>query len=63
VDRDRRIVEGRIHHCAHIVATGWGSVAPAGGGRLHFVFRDFFSFAGDLIGHLRSYQVNFSGGA
>lgn len=44
-----------------VVAVGNGSVALAAGGRLVFVFCDVFTFAGDRIRSLASYQVNLSG--
>jgi ketosteroid isomerase-like protein len=44
-----------------VVAVGNSSVALAAGGRLVFVFCDVFTFAGDRIRSLASYQVNLSG--
>jgi len=52
---DRLIEEGDI-----VVAVGAGSVAKAGGGSLEFVFCDVFTFTGDAIGRLETYQVNLS---
>ena len=46
-----------------MVAVGNGSVALATGGRLVFVFCDGFTFVGDRIRSLASYQVNLSGTA
>jgi uncharacterized protein len=50
---DRLIEEGDS-----VVAVGSGSAAKKGGGRLDFVFCDVFTFAGDAISHLETYQVN-----
>jgi len=41
-----------------VVVVGGGSVAREGGGRLEFVFCDVFTFTGDAISHLETYQVN-----
>ncbi len=53
---DRLIEEGNS-----LVAVGSGSVALATGGRLEFVFADVFTFTGDSISRLETYQVNLSG--
>lgn len=53
---DRLIEEGDS-----VVAVGGGNVALAVGGRLTFVFSDVFTFTGDAISRLESYQVNLSG--
>lgn len=41
-----------------VVAVGAGSVAKKGGGNLEFVFCDVFTFTGDAISRLDTYQVN-----
>jgi len=53
---DRLIDEGDS-----VVAVGSGSVALAAGGRLEFVFCDVFTFHGDAIGRIETYQVNSAG--
>jgi ketosteroid isomerase-like protein len=53
---DRLIEEGDS-----VVAVGSGGVALAIGGRLEFVFSDVFTFNGDAISRVESYQVNLSG--
>jgi uncharacterized protein len=52
---DRLIEEGDS-----VVAIGAGSAAKKGGDALEFVFCDVFSFSGDLISRLETYQVNLS---
>jgi len=37
------------------------AASPCGGGRLEFVFCDVFTFRGDAIGRIETYQVNLSG--
>jgi ketosteroid isomerase-like protein len=43
-----------------VVAVGRGEAAQAEGGVLSFVFCDVFTFAGDKISRLETYQVNLS---
>lgn len=52
---DRLIEEGES-----VVAVGSGSVSKKGGGSLEFVFCDVFTFTGDAISRLETYQVNLS---
>jgi ketosteroid isomerase-like protein len=54
-------IERLVEEGDTVVAVGNGSVALAAGGRLVFVFCDVFTFAGDRIRSLASYQVNLSG--
>jgi ketosteroid isomerase-like protein len=55
LDIDRLIEEGDA-----VVAVGAGSAAKTDGGRLEFVFCDVFTFTGDAISRLETYQVNAS---
>jgi uncharacterized protein len=50
---DRLVEEGNS-----VVAVGSGTVARQGGGGLEFVFCDVFTFTGDAISRLETYQVN-----
>jgi uncharacterized protein len=50
---DRLVEEGNS-----VVAVGSGTVARKGGGRLEFVFCDVFTFTGNAISRLETYQVN-----
>src|SRR5688572_12018543 len=43
-----------------VVAVGAGEAAQAEGGVLSFVFCDVFTFTGDKISRLETYQVNLS---
>jgi uncharacterized protein len=52
---DRLIEEGDS-----VVAVGAGTAAKKGGDALEFVFCDVFTFSGDLISRLETYQVNLS---
>jgi ketosteroid isomerase-like protein len=52
---DRLVEEGDT-----VVAIGDGSVALTAGGTLTFVFCDVFTFTGDLISRLETYQVKLS---
>ncbi len=52
---DRLVEEGEV-----VVAVGSGAAAKAGGGTLEFVFSDVFTFNGDAIGRIETYQVNLS---
>ena len=53
---ERLVEEGDV-----VVAEGTGSAALAAGGRLDFVFCDVFTFAGDSVRRLETYQVNLGG--
>lgn len=53
---DRLIEAGDI-----VVVVGSGSVALAAGGGLEFRFCDVFTFSGDAISRLESYQVSLDG--
>ncbi|WP_067694316.1 nuclear transport factor 2 family protein [Nocardia jejuensis] len=53
---DRLIQEGDS-----VVAVGNGGVDLAAGGRLEFLFCDVFTFSGEQISRLETYQVNLSG--
>jgi uncharacterized protein len=52
---DRLIEEGDS-----VVAVGGGSAAKKEGGHLEFVFCDVFTFTGDAISRLETFQVNLS---
>jgi uncharacterized protein len=52
---DRLVEEGDT-----VVAVGSGKVARRDGQPLAFVFSDVFTFAGDKISRLETYQVNLS---
>jgi ketosteroid isomerase-like protein len=52
---DRLVEEGDT-----VVAVGSGKVARRDGEPLAFVFSDVFTFAGDKISRLETYQVNLS---
>jgi ketosteroid isomerase-like protein len=51
-------IDRLVEEADTVVAVGGGSVALAHGGRLQFVFCDVFTFAGDLVRHVASYQVD-----
>lgn len=53
-------IERLVEEGDTVVAVGSGSVATAEGGMLEFVFCDVFTFAGDAISRLDTYQVNLS---
>jgi ketosteroid isomerase-like protein len=52
---DRLVEEGET-----VVAVGSGEAARREGGVLRFVFCDVFTFTGDKINRLETYQVNLS---
>ncbi|HEY0640309.1 MAG TPA: nuclear transport factor 2 family protein [Pseudonocardiaceae bacterium] len=54
-------IDQLIEEGDHVVAAGSGSVGLAAGGRVEFLFCDIFTFRGDAISHLASYQTNLNG--
>ena len=53
-------IEQLVEEGDTVVAVGAGEAAQAEGGVLSFVFCDVFTFGGDQISRLETYQVNLS---